>query len=337
MSLFDFNTNLKSLAWTMFLVFLGLTLMIVYYPANEVTDLEPLPNDVLSPLSQEERRGLEVYVHENCMACHTQQVRNIEMDKTWGSRPTIEQDYLYSKRRLNVWVQSPSLLGSERTGPDLTDVGRRKGSMEWQLLHLYEPRAVESKSIMPSFRWLFNEIDSTMIKESDVVVSGIPDRYIKNKSKKVVAKSDAIALAKYLLSLKQPDLPNDMEAPKFIPLKPKKEGKFNTVADKNGPDGKNLFENTCATCHQSTGKGVPGAFPSLVNSPYVNDDNPESHIRIVLEGKNDDPDYGPMPPQGNGLSDEEIAAILNYERTSWGNTGKEVSADDVKEIRNQIK
>src|SRR3546814_12636951 len=74
----------------------------------------PLPGQ--QPLTELEMKGLRVYIAEGCVACHTQQVRSIEMDKTWGDRPSIPSDYYYSKQRLDLWRQSPSLLGSERTG-----------------------------------------------------------------------------------------------------------------------------------------------------------------------------------------------------------------------------
>jgi cytochrome c oxidase cbb3-type subunit 2 len=71
---------------------------------------------------------LNVYVAEGCIGCHTQQVRNIEMDKAWGSTgPSMPSDYFYSKQRHgHLAARRPSLLGSERTGPDLTNVGVRQ-------------------------------------------------------------------------------------------------------------------------------------------------------------------------------------------------------------------
>src|SRR5699024_5503261 len=134
----------------------------------------------------------------------------------------IPEDYVYSKERLSFWQQSPSLLGSERTGPDLTNVGKRQGSQAWQLLHLYEPRAVGKESVMPSYRWLFKQVESNFIKESDVVVKGVPDKYLK-PGKKIVATDKALVLVEYLLSLKQADLPEDVQAPDFIPLQEKDE------------------------------------------------------------------------------------------------------------------
>lgn len=331
--MFDFNTDHKSLVWTMFIVFLGLTAIVAYYPATQVEEYEPLSD--LPEMTQTEQRGQEIYISEGCVACHTQQVRNIEMDQSWGSRPTIPADYQYSKKRLDFWRQSPSLLGSERTGPDLTDVGNRQGSEDWQYLHLFEPRAVVKASIMPSYRWLFRQVDSAYVRASDVVVNGVADKYLKDPGKQVVATRKAQALVAYLLSLKQADLPEDREAPEFIPLKEKESGTASSGSD-SGLDGENLYENTCAACHQSNGEGLEGSFPSLAGSGIVNNPDFTDHIKIIIQGKDDNPQYGPMQPFGGQLSDEEIAAIANYERTSWDNDATTVTPEDVKEIREEL-
>ena len=81
-----------------------------------------------------------IYVENGCITCHTQQVREVEMDKVFGSRPSIASDLALDKRP-NVWQNTATLLGSERTGPDLTNIGARQSSKDWQLLHLYQPRA----------------------------------------------------------------------------------------------------------------------------------------------------------------------------------------------------
>ncbi len=331
----DFNTNHKALVWTLFLVFLGLTCIVAYYPATMMESYQPLPNQ--PKMTALQRQGLKVYIAEGCVACHTQQVRNIEMDEMWGKRPAIAQDYYYSKQRLSFWQQSPSLLGSERTGPDLTDVGNRQPSASWQYLHLFEPRAVVKASVMPAYRWLFKQIDSAFVRESDVVVKGVPKKYLEAPGKVVIATDKAQALVAYLLSLKQPALPKDMKAPKFIPLQPKEVATTGGSAKKAGPDGKKLFEGTCAACHQTTGKGVPGAFPPLAGSGIVNNPDATTHIKIVLEGYDNLPDYGPMPPFGGQFTDAEVAAIVNYERTSWGNNGKTITADQVKKVRASLK
>ncbi|MDN6280310.1 MAG: cytochrome c [Psychroflexus sp.] len=326
----DFNTNHKALVLTAFSVFVVLSFGVAILPASQMEKYEALPEQ--EDLTDQEFEGLRVYIGEGCVACHTQQVRNIEMDQVWGKRPSIPEDYHFSKKRMDVWRQSASLLGSERTGPDLTDIGKRQPSESWQLLHLYNPRAVVKESVMPSFPWLFKEVDSNRVKESDAVVA-VPSQFLNDKSKKIVASEDALQLVAYLKSLKQPKMPENSE-PEFIPFsKKKKEGGDQTADASSGLDGKDLFSSTCASCHQASGEGVPGAFPSLVGSDIVNTDDAEQMIRIILEGYNELEDYGPMPGFADQLSDAEIAAIMTYERSSWGNDAPEVKEEDVKKVR----
>lgn len=97
----------------------------------------------------------------------------------------------------------------------------------------------------------------------------------------------------------------------------------------------------CATCHQANGEGLPNAFPPLAGSDYVNGPG-EPHIAIVLKGLS-----GPVVVKGQtfngvmaaweGLPDEQIAAAINYERASWGNKGKPVTAQDVAAVRAAVK
>jgi mono/diheme cytochrome c family protein len=92
------------------------------------------------------------------------------------------------------------------------------------------------------------------------------------------------------------------------------------------PDGAALFAQNCSACHQSTGKGIPGAFPALAGDPFVAG-RPGTVAAVVLNGR------GGMPTFGKDLADDEIAAILTYVRSSWGNHGAAVIAADVKAER----
>lgn len=330
----NFHKNLNSLVLTSFLVFLGLSMIVAVIPAYQLQKTEALPT--MPTPTHEELEGLKIYVGENCMACHTQQVRNIEMDQTWGDRPSIPSDYYFSKQRLNVWQQSPSVLGSERTGPDLTNVGKRQPGKEWHLMHLYNPRIVVKESIMPGYPWLFEERAPDQVKEMDVVVA-IPKEYLSHPDNKIVATTKAMNLVAYLQSLKQSDMPG-MDATAFIPSSKKKT--TSSTSSSSGeevlPDGLTLYAQTCAACHQTNGQGLPGAFPPLAGSAIVNDENAETIIRIVLQGYDGRPEYAAMPPFGDQLSDAEIAAIINHERSSWGNSAKSVTTEEVKKIRAMV-
>lgn len=326
----NFHKEHKNLVLTAGVVFIALSIMIAILPAFQMQETEPLPDQ--KPLTAKEEKGLRIYVSENCMACHTQQVRNIEMDNMWGSRPSIPSDYYYSKQRLDVWRQSPSLLGSERTGPDLTNIGKRQPSDDWHLLHLYNPRAVVSESVMPSYPWLFREVDSLMVAKDDKTIA-VPKEYFDRPGTKVVASEDALLLVEYLKSLKQTELPGG-EINDFIPaLRKIQEEGMNGGKASGGLDGANLYKQTCAACHQDNGKGIMGAFPPLEGSDIVNNDDPELMIKIVLQGYDARSDFGVMPGFGDQLSDAEIAAILTHERSSWGNKASEVKEEDVKKVR----
>lgn len=326
----NFHKDHKLLVGTSFLGFLFLSILIAVLPAIQLQQVEPLPS--MQPLSVLEREGLRIYVEENCMACHTQQVRNIEMDKAWGNRPSLASDYYFSKVRMDVWRQSPSLLGSERTGPDLTNAGLRQPGKEWHLLHLFNPRTVVKESIMPSYPWLFEIKNTEAVLSSDIKVA-VPEEYLPRPGHTVVASEKALALVAYLQSLKQAELPGPADR-EFIPSS----RKIKTSEDSGdlGLDGQTLYMQNCAACHQSDGSGLTGAFPPLAGSAIVKNDDPSLLIQIILEGFDARTEYGVMQGFGDILSDEEIAAIANHERKSWGNNAKPVSIEEVRNIREYV-
>jgi cytochrome c oxidase subunit 2 len=89
--------------------------------------------------------------------------------------------------------------------------------------------------------------------------------------------------------------------------------------------GEQVYMRTCVACHQPTGAGIPGAFPSLIGSPIIKGPASE-HINIVKNGK---PGTAMMGFSAQ-LSAQELAAIVTYERNAWGNnSGEAVQATDV--------
>ena len=149
----EFFDNHKKLFRTALGLFVGLTIIVAIMPAiNNQENNAPLPG--YEPLSQEAYLGKKSFIANGCVACHTQQVRNVDMDNVWGSRPGIPADYA-GISRTDFWTNTATLMGTERTGPDLTNIGSRQPSLAWNLLHLFQPRAVVEKSIMPAYPWLF--------------------------------------------------------------------------------------------------------------------------------------------------------------------------------------
>ncbi len=109
----------------------------------------------------------------------------------------------------------------------------------------------------------------------------------------------------------------------------------------NELDGVALYTANCQACHQQNGEGLKGAFPSLKGSKVVLDDNPEIMVDIILNGYNAraSEGFGPMPPIGttNNLKAAEISAIMNHEKTSWGNSAKKVTAEEIQKLMDAVK
>jgi mono/diheme cytochrome c family protein len=102
--------------------------------------------------------------------------------------------------------------------------------------------------------------------------------------------------------------------------------------------GKAVYENVCAACHSSDGLGKPGQAPPLAGSEWVAKDA-ASLAHVPLAGLNGEIQVKgqawnlSMPPMGAALSDDKLAAVLTYIRSSWGNQSSAVSADEVKAVR----
>ena len=90
--------------------------------------------------------GLEVYIGEGCIHCHSQYRRPGGIDtELWGGSSDLGQE---------LERQTPVLFGNRRQGPDLSNVGLRR-SRDWNKVHLLQPRAVRASSRMPSYDHLF--------------------------------------------------------------------------------------------------------------------------------------------------------------------------------------
>jgi mono/diheme cytochrome c family protein len=110
----------------------------------------------------------------------------------------------------------------------------------------------------------------------------------------------------------------------------------------SGQKGKAIYEQTCLPCHQADAGGVPGMNPPLQKSPYVQ--GPSARlIGIVLKGLNDGVEIdgetysNPMPPFSSVLKDQEIADVLSYLRSHFGNKAGPISLSQVIKIRQSLK
>jgi mono/diheme cytochrome c family protein len=103
--------------------------------------------------------------------------------------------------------------------------------------------------------------------------------------------------------------------------------------------GAAIYEDRCAICHESSGEGVPGTFPPLARNPHVTANDASAAVAATLNGMLVDITVrghryvGGMPGWRNWLSDADVAAVVTYIRTSWGNHASAVSPAQVARIR----
>jgi cbb3-type cytochrome oxidase cytochrome c subunit len=118
-----------------------------------------------------------------------------DMERGWGLRGSVARDYLQDQ---------PILLGSQRLGPDLANIGVRKPDATWHLKHLYVPSQVVTNSTMPPYRFLFETRRVNQSPAADALV--LDGELSPEPGFEIVPTDEAKALVAYLLSLKS-DVP----------------------------------------------------------------------------------------------------------------------------------
>lgn len=100
--------------------------------------------------------------------------------------------------------------------------------------------------------------------------------------------------------------------------------------DEKGDElGEEVYEATCISCHKDEGQGVEGMFPSLRENELVQGPA-EPLLLIVLEGR------AAMPGFAERLSDKQIAAVLTYLRSEWGNDAEGIEAHQIARMRKHL-
>ena len=109
--------------------------------------------------------------------------------------------------------------------------------------------------------------------------------------------------------------------------------------------GKRLYSQNCVVCHQASGQGVAGQFPPLAGSEWVNGSakHGENHLVLLMLHGHQGPmnvmggAYNNAMPQWKQLSDDQIAAVLTYIRSDWGNNAPAIDPAFVAGIRSEHK
>ncbi|MCV2890434.1 cytochrome-c oxidase, cbb3-type subunit II [Ruegeria aquimaris] len=149
-------------------------------PLFTIDETVEMPDD-LRPYTPLELAGREIYIREGCYACHSQMVRSLadELDRYGPYSLAAESAY-----------DHPMLWGSKRTGPDLARLGG-KYSDDWHVAHLIDPRSVVPASIMPSYPWLTDPLDTGLLSDSLATLARLGVPYDED----MIAAAEADALA----------------------------------------------------------------------------------------------------------------------------------------------
>jgi alcohol dehydrogenase (quinone), cytochrome c subunit len=146
---------------------------------------------------------------------------------------------------------------------------------------------------------------------------------------------DALATAKYLKSLRSS---SEEPAARFT------YDALEHLALRNGDaskPGARIYLDNCAACHRPDGIGYERVFPRLAGNPIVQAENPKSLVSIVLDGSRtprtaSTPAQFTMPSFAWRLSDKDAADVVNFIRTSWGNSAAAVSSAEVAKTRESL-
>jgi len=260
---------------TMFFITVILPYLLMDYP----------PSDISHPYSDEQGRGREIYKSNGCLYCHSQFVR----PQDWGlGRTSLPGDYFYDR---------PHLFGTERTGPDLAQIGGQRPPL-WEIMHHRNPRSVSPGSIMPNFSYLSDQD----LQDLKAYIEGLGNR--------------------------------NLETQDFQPLVPElysgRDNIYNnTIANANSSNesiteyadlilaGKILFSQRCLPCHGASGIGQgPYArhvnqHPANLNDRISNFPGVDYNFWRVMEGV---PGTA-MPPWKLSLTEDAVWKIISYEKT----------------------
>lgn len=228
------------------LVIFAATFAVVLWP---VYTMPAAPSDIWRPSQTIEERGRLVYIAEGCTYCHTQYVR----PQDWGlGAERIAQIGDYHQ-------QSPHLLGSERTGPDLSQEGGEHPD-DWHLAHFTDPRYTRPRSLMPNFAYEgqdnINALTAYVQSLGGKMADGRVAQQKKWKAEAVKAYGRGPDLNVRWLHSRVP--------PEWRPMKTQSIANDASVAR-----GEKIYVDYCIGCHGPVGDGN-GPAAEYLNPPPLN-------------------------------------------------------------------
>ncbi|MEB3286422.1 MAG: cbb3-type cytochrome c oxidase subunit II [Vampirovibrionales bacterium] len=276
------------------LIFLTIIFVTAILPA---TTFQPEPSLAAVKYTPAEQHGRDVYRREGCFYCHSQFNRYQDRE---GGEMVSAGDYVY---------ETPHVLGTERTGPDLSNVGG-KYSSEWHWAHHVNPRKVKPGSIMPSYSYLSRQDMDDLIAYLQTL----------GREREILARQG-------LRNPKaEPGSPEEWEKKPITWLSPPQElrDEWERIAKSKDVNnsafanaGRGIFMQNCAQCHGVSGRGNGPVSASMIKKPA-------NFTRPFYSGYSDDMWYyrvkegvagTRMPRWGKTLSEEQMAYLVAFLKT----------------------
>ena len=267
------------------IVFFAVVIAVVFIPGLV---WNPPQTVAAHPYSSEQARGREVFYSNGCNYCHTQYVRS--EDTAMGAE----------SQGGNYYFDNPMILGSERTGPDLSYIGRKR-SEAWEIEHWKDPRKLSPLSIMSSFEFLPEENLQAMAS------------YLFNLGDRVAAER----------MIQPPDAYAGNTDPLLYPHQEPASGDqpqgWPTWTAAELQEGKELYVERCLTCHGCAGNGLGSYAGTLIVTPADFKQDPFRnmaedewfwHVSEGVQGT-------VMPPWKESLTEDERWKIIRYVRQTF--------------------
>ena len=214
------------------------------------------PEHPLDPTASEQR-GRAIYAREGCAYCHTQQIRYLHEDMERFGRPTLAWE---------TRADTPHVWGTRRIGPDLSRAGGTR-PVDWQMVHLFNPRLAVPSSVMPAYRWLFDGAPTRPRQDARDLVA-----YLESLGRaRALAGPEGEARAQQ--GCHCPD--DEMQQMAFEgplnahPAQARRSSGDVPSLPETGrlEDGRSLYAQHCATCHGERGGGDGPAATFLSPAP----------------------------------------------------------------------
>lgn len=259
-----------------------------------------------------EWRGREVYKREGCVYCHTQFVRY--QDREMGEM-VLAGDYVN---------QTPHLLGTERTGPDLSNIGGKYPDA-WHWAHHMQPRAVKPGSLMPSFSYLKDDEMRDLIAYLQTLGR---ERELEARQRGLVAQQQTGSTKGEFKETPQHTGNEEgaaqktpvtwLEAPQELRDEWKRISKnVDTNNSAIANSGRGIYMQNCAVCHGVTGRGNGPISSSMIKKP-ANLTRPfyKAYTDALFYWRVKEGVAGTrMPRWGRSLSEQQMAYLVAFIKT----------------------